>query len=62
MLTARELVKNQKEEVIKEGTALQPKVDVLIEKSKELQDLIEKDISKRYNGRPVNLMAGAYIL
>lgn len=62
MLASREFVKNQKQEAITEGVALQPKVDVLIEKSKELQESIEKDISKRYNGRPVNLMAGAYIL
>lgn len=62
MLASIECVKLQRTETIKEGEAIKPKVDLLIQKSKELQGWIEEDISKRYKGRPVNLIAGANIL
>lgn len=46
----------KQQEALQEQAALEPKLDLLLEKTKELQKLIEADISKRYNGRPVNLM------
>lgn len=46
----------EKQEALQEQAALEPKLDLLLEKTRELQKLIEADISKRYSGRPVNLM------
>uniref|UniRef100_UPI00358DEC80 CDK5 regulatory subunit-associated protein 3-like isoform X3 n=1 Tax=Myxine glutinosa TaxID=7769 RepID=UPI00358DEC80 len=46
----------QQEEIGKEITMLRPKLEKAIDLSRHLQDLIEADISKRYNNRPVNLM------
>lgn len=52
----KELMVQKQQEVLQEQATLEPRLDLLIEKTKELQKLIEADISKRYNGRPVNLM------
>lgn len=86
----KELMVQKQQEALGEQAALEPKLDLLLEKSKELQKLvrwereacqwedsqsvqsealntpasahlvslfqIEADISKRYSGRPVNLM------
>ncbi|KAJ1520518.1 hypothetical protein ONE63_003641 [Megalurothrips usitatus] len=41
---------------------LRPKLKVVIAKTKELQGQIEEDISKKYKGRPVNLMGGVNAL
>lgn len=62
MLASKESIKLQRAEAVKEGESIKPKVEVLVKKSKELQGLIEDDISNRYNGRPVNLIAGANLL
>ncbi|NXS51154.1 CK5P3 protein, partial [Brachypteracias leptosomus] len=56
LLAKRDLMGHKREEALAEQAALEPKLDRLLEKTKELQKLIEADISKRYNGRPVNLM------
>ncbi|KAF0875191.1 CK5P3 protein, partial [Crocuta crocuta] len=56
----KELMVQKQQEALREQAALEPKLDLLLEKTKELQKLIEADISKRYNGRPVNLM-GTYL-
>lgn len=52
----KELMVQKQQEALQEQAALEPKLDLLLEKTKELQKLIEADISKRYGGRPVNLM------
>ncbi|XP_004395153.1 PREDICTED: CDK5 regulatory subunit-associated protein 3 isoform X1 [Odobenus rosmarus divergens] len=52
----KELMVQKQKEALQEQAALEPKLDLLLEKTRELQMLIEADISKRYNGRPVNLM------
>uniref|UniRef100_A0A2K5SJF8 CDK5 regulatory subunit associated protein 3 n=1 Tax=Cebus imitator TaxID=2715852 RepID=A0A2K5SJF8_CEBIM len=52
----KELMVQKQQEALEEQAALEPKLDLLLEKTKELQKLIEADISKRYGGRPVNLM------
>ncbi|NXH23312.1 CK5P3 protein, partial [Bucco capensis] len=56
LLAKKELMRLKREEALAEQGALEPKLDRLMEKTKELQKLIEADISKRYSGRPVNLM------
>ncbi|NXI38948.1 CK5P3 protein, partial [Galbula dea] len=56
LLTKKEVMRQKREEALAEQGALEPKLDRLMEKTKELQKLIEADISKRYSGRPVNLM------
>uniref|UniRef100_A0A673V266 CDK5 regulatory subunit associated protein 3 n=1 Tax=Suricata suricatta TaxID=37032 RepID=A0A673V266_SURSU len=56
----KELMVQKQQEALREQAALEPKLDLLLAKTKELQKLIEADISKRYNGRPVNLM-GTYL-
>lgn len=52
----KELMVQKQQEALQEQAALEPKLDLLLEKTRELQTLIEADISKRYGGRPVNLL------
>ncbi|XP_025910176.1 CDK5 regulatory subunit-associated protein 3 [Nothoprocta perdicaria] len=56
LLLKKETMSQKRQEALAEQGALEPKLDRLLEKTKELQKLIEADISKRYGGRPVNLM------
>ncbi|XP_051894560.1 CDK5 regulatory subunit-associated protein 3 [Pristis pectinata] len=46
----------KRQESLEEQADLEPKLDLLIQRTKELRKLIETDISKRYQNRPVNLM------
>ncbi|XP_023573981.1 CDK5 regulatory subunit-associated protein 3 [Octodon degus] len=52
----KELMAQKQQEALQEQAALEPKLDLLLAKTRELQQLIEADISKRYGGRPVNLL------
>ncbi|KAK4808776.1 hypothetical protein QYF61_027261 [Mycteria americana] len=56
LLAKKEAMSQKRQEALAEQGALEPKLDRLLEKTKELQKLIEADVSKRYGGRPVNLM------
>ncbi|NXW11937.1 CK5P3 protein, partial [Fregetta grallaria] len=56
LLAKKEVMSQKRQEALAEQGALEPKLDRLLEKTKELQKLIEADVSKRYSGRPVNLM------
>ncbi|XP_053739603.1 CDK5 regulatory subunit-associated protein 3 [Synchiropus splendidus] len=46
----------KRQEALEEQARLEPRVELLAGSTRELQKLIEGDISKRYNNRPVNLM------
>ncbi|XP_074475867.1 CDK5 regulatory subunit-associated protein 3 [Sebastes fasciatus] len=46
----------KRQEALEEQSRLEPRVDLLAGRTRELQKMIEADISKRYNKRPVNLM------
>ncbi|XP_044036003.1 CDK5 regulatory subunit-associated protein 3 isoform X1 [Siniperca chuatsi] len=46
----------KRQEALEEQSRLEPRVDLLAGCTRELQKLIEADISKKYNKRPVNLM------
>ncbi|XP_017291987.1 CDK5 regulatory subunit-associated protein 3 [Kryptolebias marmoratus] len=46
----------RRQETLQEQSRLEPRVDLLAGRTRELQKLIEADISKRYHSRPVNLM------
>ncbi|KAM7370444.1 hypothetical protein PAMP_009993 [Pampus punctatissimus] len=46
----------RRQEALEEQSRLEPRVDLLAGCTRELQKLIEADISKRYHSRPVNLM------
>ncbi|XP_068775480.1 CDK5 regulatory subunit-associated protein 3 isoform X3 [Struthio camelus] len=56
LVVKKEMMSQKRQEALAEQGALEPKLDRLLEKTKELQKLIEADVSKRYSGRPVNLM------
>ncbi|XP_066483979.1 CDK5 regulatory subunit-associated protein 3 isoform X2 [Tiliqua scincoides] len=56
LLLKKDLMVLKRQEALEEQTSLEPKLDLLVQKTRDLQKLIEADISKRYNGRPVNLM------
>ncbi|XP_068274864.1 CDK5 regulatory subunit-associated protein 3 isoform X2 [Nyctibius grandis] len=56
LLAKGEATRRQRQEALAEQGALEPKLHRLLERTKELQKLIEADVSKRYGGRPVNLM------
>ncbi|XP_039595503.1 CDK5 regulatory subunit-associated protein 3 [Polypterus senegalus] len=47
------------QEALAEQAKLEPQLDQLIKRTRELQKQIEADISRRYNNRPVNLMGVA---
>ncbi|KAL8176074.1 UNVERIFIED_CONTAM: CDK5 regulatory subunit-associated protein 3 [Gekko kuhli] len=59
LLLKKDLMIQKRQEALEEQAALEPKLDLLVQKTKELQKLIEADISKRYSGRPVNLMGAS---
>ncbi|XP_053118227.1 CDK5 regulatory subunit-associated protein 3 isoform X2 [Hemicordylus capensis] len=59
LLLKKELMVQKRQEALEEQGTLEPKLDHLVQKTKELQKLIEADVSKRYNGRPVNLMGAS---
>uniref|UniRef100_H3CXL1 CDK5 regulatory subunit associated protein 3 n=1 Tax=Tetraodon nigroviridis TaxID=99883 RepID=H3CXL1_TETNG len=46
----------KRQEALEEQARLEPRIDLLAGHTRELQKLIEADISKRYSKRPVNLM------
>ncbi|XP_052091242.1 CDK5 regulatory subunit-associated protein 3-like [Mytilus californianus] len=46
----------KKEEAIQEQTEIQPKLDMIIKKTKEVQKQMETEISKKYKDRNVNIM------
>ncbi|XP_072229513.1 CDK5 regulatory subunit-associated protein 3 isoform X2 [Leuresthes tenuis] len=46
----------RRQEALQEQSRLEPRVDLLAGRTRELQKLTEADISKRYHNRPVNLM------
>ncbi|XP_078460133.1 CDK5 regulatory subunit-associated protein 3-like [Lampetra planeri] len=58
-LRKRDAAVQRQREALQEQVALQPSLDVLLARSRELQALIEGDISKRYHNRRVNLMGVA---
>ncbi|XP_059494715.1 CDK5 regulatory subunit-associated protein 3 [Stegostoma tigrinum] len=50
------LMVKKRQQSLEEQAALEPKLDLLIQQTKELRKLIEADISKRYRNRQVHLM------
>ncbi|XP_076249403.1 CDK5RAP3 protein homolog isoform X2 [Calliopsis andreniformis] len=56
MIVLQKTIREKREIAIEEGISLQPVLQLLIQKTKELQIQIEKDISKRYKNRIVHLM------
>ncbi|XP_073346203.1 CDK5 regulatory subunit-associated protein 3 isoform X2 [Pagrus major] len=46
----------KRQEALEEQSRLEPRVDLLAGHTRELQKLIEADISKKYHKRPVNVM------
>lgn len=58
MLLSQQVVAEKRKACLQEQRALQPKLELIIEKTKILQKQIEGEISQRYKGRPVNIMGG----
>ncbi|XP_076855332.1 CDK5 regulatory subunit-associated protein 3 [Brachyhypopomus gauderio] len=56
LVLKRASLAQRRQEALDDQARLEPTVDLLASRAKELQKLIEADISKRYNKRPVNLM------
>ncbi|KAI5103298.1 CDK5 regulatory subunit-associated protein 3, partial [Silurus meridionalis] len=56
LVLKRASLAEQRQEALEEQAKLEPRIDLLAAHIKELKKLIEADISKRYNKRPVNLM------
>ncbi|XP_049770734.1 CDK5 regulatory subunit-associated protein 3 [Schistocerca cancellata] len=62
MVAQQAAARQKKAEAAEEARALQPKLKLIVEKTKELQKEIQQDISKRYNNRRVNIMGGVNLL
>ncbi|KAL4659888.1 CDK5 regulatory subunit-associated protein 3 [Arapaima gigas] len=56
LLLKRAGLEERRQEALQEQARLEPRIDLLATRTRELQKLIEADISKRYGNRPVNLM------
>ncbi|KAM4884281.1 CDK5 regulatory subunit-associated protein 3 isoform 2-T2 [Sylvia borin] len=56
LLAKKDTLAQKRRQALAEQEALEPQLQQLQRRIKELQKLIEDDISKRYGGRPVNLM------
>ncbi|KAG7280637.1 hypothetical protein CRUP_023256 [Coryphaenoides rupestris] len=56
LVLKRTSLAESRQKALEEQARLEPRVDLLAKTTRELQKLIEADISKRYNSRPVNLM------
>lgn len=58
MIECQKVVKVKYHEAIDEQASIEPKIKLIVEKTKVLLSQVEKDISKRYKNRPVNIMGG----
>ncbi|CAL8382270.1 unnamed protein product [Gadus morhua 'NCC'] len=56
LVLKRATMADNRQKALEEQAKLEPRIDLLAKTTRELQKLIEADISKRYNNRPVNLM------
>ncbi|CAH1774392.1 unnamed protein product [Owenia fusiformis] len=56
MVALQRLMISKREELIEEQATTEPKLDLIISKTKQLKKQIEGDVSKKYKNRPVNLM------
>lgn len=56
LVLKRATLAEKRQAALDEQAKLEPRIDLLSARTKELQKLIEADISKRYSSRPVNLM------
>lgn len=61
-LQSREAVATRRQEALEEQRQLQPKLDLILAKIRQLQKQVQDDISKRYKGRPVNIMGGINVM
>lgn len=59
MAVSNRVVAEKRDAAIQDQAVFQKKLDLIKRKTCELQENIEKDISKRYKDRPVNIMGGA---
>ena len=55
------LYQTRDDAIAEQGSTIQ-KLNLMLDKTKELQKQIEKDISKRYQNRKVNIMGGVQSL
>ncbi|XP_063230734.1 CDK5 regulatory subunit-associated protein 3 [Bacillus rossius redtenbacheri] len=58
MTASQEAVRRRRADARLELAALAPKLQLVISKTRQLQEEIEQDISKKYKNREVNLMGG----
>ncbi|XP_071443641.1 CDK5 regulatory subunit-associated protein 3 isoform X2 [Hetaerina americana] len=62
ILLSKKALQEKKEEATSGAIDIQPKIKLIINKTKELQMEIELDISRKYKNRPCNIMGGANTL
>ncbi|CAN7983976.1 unnamed protein product, partial [Ixodes hexagonus] len=62
MLQSQEAVVARRQEALEEQRQLQPKLDLVLLKTRQLQKQIQEEISKRYKDRPVNIMGGINVM
>ncbi|CAK9823607.1 CDK5RAP3-like protein [Anthophora retusa] len=62
MIGLQKAMKEKRESAADEANTIRPLLQLLIQKTKELQTQIEKDISRRYKNRVVHLTGGINIL
>ncbi|XP_043269000.1 CDK5 regulatory subunit-associated protein 3 [Venturia canescens] len=62
MVSMQKLVKQRREEAREQAISLQPMLKLVIQRTRELQNEIEQDISKKYKNRVVRLTGGVNAL
>ncbi|XP_041122539.1 CDK5 regulatory subunit-associated protein 3 [Polyodon spathula] len=56
LVLKQQAMAERRQEALREQGQLEPRIDLLVQRTKELQKQIESDLSQRYNNRAVNLM------
>ncbi|KAK2555745.1 CDK5 regulatory subunit-associated protein 3 [Acropora cervicornis] len=62
MVSSRKIVVEKRQTAAKEQMNLEPKLDIIRSKTKELQRQVAEEISKKYKNRPVNIMGEINII
>ncbi|XP_013774182.1 CDK5 regulatory subunit-associated protein 3-like isoform X1 [Limulus polyphemus] len=62
MELSKQAVMERRKTILEDQRQLEPKLDLIIKKTKILQKQIEDTISKQYKNRPVNIMGGISVM
>jgi len=62
LLDSESTIEARRQKSLEEQMAVEPRLELIITRTKELQKQIEREISKKYNDRTVNLIGGVSMI